>query len=155
MDLRVMVPAEGLATVHGDPGQLERVLINLLSNATKFTPDGGTVTIRLDLASADTATIVVSDTGIGIPAEDQEQLFDNFFRASNAVAETIQGTGLGLAIVRTIVSAHEGELSLDSAIGEGTTVTMVLPRGEVPAQEASSSVPMRRISSEASNGLTT
>ena len=141
--------------MQGDPGQLERVLINLVSNATKFTPDGGTITVRLDLASSDTATIMVSDTGIGIPAEDQEQLFDNFYRASNAVAETIQGTGLGLAIVRTIVSAHEGELSLASEIGEGTTVTVVLPRGDVSAQEPPSRAPTRRIRSEASKGLTT
>jgi signal transduction histidine kinase len=124
-------PAATDLVVSGNPGQLERVLINLLSNAVKFTPEHG----EIEVAAAgedDSAVIWVRDTGIGIPDYDQKELFTRFYRASNAVARRIPGTGLGLTIVRTIVTGHGGELSLESREGEGTTVTVRLPR-HVPA----------------------
>jgi signal transduction histidine kinase len=115
------------ACVHGDQGQLERVLLNLLSNAVKFSPDGGRVGLRAE-TTGDAVTITVSDTGIGIPEREQQQLFNRFFRASNATSRAIQGTGLGLSIVRSIVERHGGTLAVRSAVGQGTTVQVRLPQ---------------------------
>ncbi|MFF5186194.1 ATP-binding protein [Streptomyces sp. NPDC000345] len=112
--------------LQADSDQLDRVLMNLLSNAVKFTPKGGKVTVRADAWDGD-AVLTVSDTGIGIPAEEQERLFQRFFRASNATDAAIPGTGLGLTIVRTIVANHGGEMEVDSAEGRGTTFTARLP----------------------------
>src|SRR5229473_3297820 len=112
--------------VDGDPEQLDRLLVNLLSNAVKYTPRGGSVALTLDSA-ADSAVLSVADTGIGIPEEDQNDLFTRFFRASNAVEAAIPGSGLGLSIVRTIVANHHGELSIKSGRDQGTTVTVRIP----------------------------
>ncbi|HEY6279129.1 MAG TPA: ATP-binding protein [Streptosporangiaceae bacterium] len=112
--------------VAGDAGQLDRVVTNLLSNAVKFTPAGGE--IRVAASGTDKMAVVeISDTGVGIPAADQKELFTRFFRASNAVDRAIPGTGLGLAIVRTIVDNHGGQITVDSREGEGTTVTTRIP----------------------------
>lgn len=164
LDLSVSVPAAGNTTVIGDQQQLERALINLVSNAVKFTPDGGSI----ELSMTETATSVlvqVKDTGIGIPLSEQPSLFDRFFRASNAVADSIQGTGLGLAIVQTIVEAHDGTLAVESAPHQGTAVAFEIPKSrgggvqgdsgpaaDQPADEVSDST--RATSSSASNGLT-
>ena len=118
-------PAEDLC-VHVDRTQFERALINLGSNAVKFTPPGGQVTIAAERAG-DRVAISVTDTGIGIPHDDLERLGSRFFRASNATAQAIPGTGLGLAIVRTIVEGHGGQMFVASAEGEGTTVRLFLP----------------------------
>ena len=128
LGLVVDVAVADTAVVEGDRDQLERLVINLMSNATKFTPDGGSISVGLDLHSPRTIAIAVRDTGIGIPLEEQHHLFDRFFRASNAVSGAIPGTGLGLGIARTIVEAHHGELTLLSATDEGTSVTVTLPR---------------------------
>jgi signal transduction histidine kinase/CHASE3 domain sensor protein len=112
--------------VSGDPGQLDRLVMNLLSNAVKFTPEGGTVSVFTERDSA-VAVLRVIDTGIGIPERDRKELFTRFFRASNAVEESIPGTGLGLAIVRTIVANHKGDLEVVSREGKGTTVTVRIP----------------------------
>ncbi|MGA8977671.1 MAG: ATP-binding protein [Pedococcus sp.] len=128
--------------VHVDRIQLERALINLGSNAVKFTPAGGVASITTRAAGR-TVEIVVADTGIGIPEKDQSKLFDRFFRASNANAQAIPGTGLGLAIVRAIVQGHHGTLTFESAEGEGTTMTIALPllgsRPSPPATTVTSS----------------
>jgi signal transduction histidine kinase len=102
------------------------VLVNLLSNAVKFTPDGGHITVTA-AATGGSAVITVTDTGIGIPAHDQQELFTRFFRASNAIQQSIPGTGLGLAIVRTIVTNHGGTITLTSREGQGTTFTIHIP----------------------------
>lgn len=112
--------------VRVDRSQLERSLINLGSNAVKFTPSGGRASLAAH-ADEDRVVIEVSDTGIGIPTKDQERLFDRFFRASNATEAAIPGTGLGLAIVRAIVEGHGGELDVESVVGVGTTMRVVLP----------------------------
>ena len=112
--------------IDGDPEQLDRLLVNLLSNAVKYTPRGGSVALTLDSAD-DSAVLSVTDTGIGIPEEDQDALFTRFFRASNAVEAAIPGSGLGLSIVRTIVANHNGELSISSGRDRGTTVTVRIP----------------------------
>jgi signal transduction histidine kinase len=110
-----------------DPTQIERVLTNLLSNAVKFTPDGGEVVVSIREEGED-LVLSVSDTGIGIPRQEQRELFNRFFRASNARTASIPGTGLGLTIVRNIVANHDGEVTVRSEPGEGTTVTVRLPR---------------------------
>ena len=116
----------GTAVVTGDAAHLDRVVMNLLSNAVKFTPDGGSLRCRLH-RDHDTAILEVSDTGIGIPEDEQDDLFTKFFRSSTAQERAIQGTGLGLSIIRTIVSAHGGHVGVRSAHLEGTTFTVRLP----------------------------
>ena len=116
----------------GDGVQLDRVLTSLLSNAVKFTPADGTVTVRAERRD-DTTVLTVADTGIGIPAGEQQALFARFFRATNAIHHAVPGTGLGLAIVRTIVDKHGGTIDVDSAEGVGTTVTVRLP-DHIPAE---------------------
>lgn len=123
--LQLIVSAGPPARVPGDPGQLDRVLLNLLTNAVKFTPPGGSVTVRWAASGPDVA-IEVADTGIGIPEQEQHQLASRFFRASNAVHAAIPGTGLGLTIVRGILELHGGALDIDSSQA-GTRVTVRLP----------------------------
>jgi signal transduction histidine kinase len=112
--------------VLGDAVQLERVMLNLLSNAVKFTPDRGHVSTRLWLEDGE-AWLTVADSGIGIPQEEQDALFQKFFRSSTAQAMAIQGTGLGLSIVAGIVAAHGGRIGVDSRLGEGSTFSVRLP----------------------------
>src|SRR6266487_3323387 len=112
--------------VDGDADQLDRVLMNLLANAVKFTPEGGHVDVSAR-GSGGTAAVTVRDTGIGIPEGDKKALFTRFFRASNVVERSIPGTGLGLTIVRTIIANHGGEMDLESREGHGTAVTVRIP----------------------------
>ncbi|HEV3290842.1 MAG TPA: ATP-binding protein [Streptosporangiaceae bacterium] len=118
-------PAAGLV-VEGDAGQLDRVLVNLLSNAVKFTPDHGRVALTAGIEDGD-VVLRVLDTGIGIPAAEQGELFSRFFRASNVRQQAIPGTGLGLAIVRSIVTVHGGEVSLAGGPESGAVATVRLP----------------------------
>ena len=121
------------AIVQGDRGHLHRAVVNIVSNAIKFSHPGGVVTLRCALdQGASRVLVTCQDRGIGIPADDQAQLFTRFFRASNATDQAIAGTGLGLAIVKQIVEDHGGELRLASVEGEGTTVVMDLPLFEQP-----------------------
>lgn len=114
--------------LHGDASRLHQAFDNLVVNALKFTPPGGrvTVTTRHDGVAW---SIAVQDTGIGIPAAEVDQLFDKFFRATNARNQSVPGTGLGLAIVQAIVGLHRGEISIESTEGIGTTFTVRLPTG--------------------------
>jgi two-component system phosphate regulon sensor histidine kinase PhoR len=112
--------------VAGDAEQLDRMMINLLSNAVKYTPRGGAVNVTMS-RDGDAAVLAVADTGIGIPEKDQDSLFTRFYRASNAIDSAIPGSGLGLSIVRTIVANHHGYLTVESAEGRGTTVTVRIP----------------------------
>lgn len=116
--------------VQGDAGQLERAVMNLMTNAQKFTREGGRVTVRLCDSEArgdGQALVEVIDTGIGIAPEDQARLFTRFFRSREATARAIQGTGLGLSIVRAIVEEHGGSVDVESALGAGTTFTLRIP----------------------------
>lgn len=112
--------------VRGDADALEQVVLNLMANAVKFTPAGGTVTIS-QASGAGCAVVTVADTGIGIPGHDQAHLFERFFRASNATAAAIPGTGLGLHIVSRIVSQHRGTIRVESEDDQGATFTVSLP----------------------------
>ena len=116
----------GDTTVLGESGRLSQLLDNLVSNAVKFTPDGGSVTVHV--AGENGAVVVeVGDSGIGIPESERPQLFDRFFRASTAVSRQIPGTGLGLHIARAIVDAHGGRITVASEVGAGTTFRVELP----------------------------
>ncbi len=115
--------------VSGDPEMLNQLLENLTSNAVKYTPEGGKVEVLLSRSVSGDLLATVSDTGIGIPEDEHDQLFREFFRASNARATDIPGTGLGLAIVRQAVDAHSGTLEFESAEGRGTVFRIRLPRG--------------------------
>jgi signal transduction histidine kinase len=112
--------------LNGDRVRLAQLLDNLVANAVKFTPSGGRVLVRAGAVDG-RALLEVSDTGIGIPASEQPQLFDRFFRSSSAVEQAVPGIGLGLAIVKAIVEAHDGTVSLESAESGGTTVRVELP----------------------------
>jgi two-component system NtrC family sensor kinase len=116
---------EELPLVVGDPIRLRQMLGNLLENAIKYTPAEGEVSIEAH-AENDQVILRVSDNGFGIPTADQPYLFDKFFRASN-VPNELPGTGLGLSIVKSIVENHQGRVWVDSAVGEGTTFTIVFP----------------------------
>ena len=116
----------GEARLLGDPEKTRDVLTNLVSNAIKYTPEGGRVEV---MTRADSAGIVceVADSGIGIPPEDQRHLFEEFFRASNAREMAQEGTGLGLSIVREIVEAQGGTIAVQSQVGQGTRFTVTFP----------------------------
>jgi signal transduction histidine kinase len=112
--------------VHGDSNRLTQVLDNLVSNAVKFTNDGGKVTVSVR-ADGNDVRLEVADTGIGVPTEEQGQVFSRFFRSSSATRLAIPGTGLGLAISRALVEQHGGTINFASAEGEGTQVVVTLP----------------------------
>ncbi len=112
--------------VRADPHLLEMAVNNLISNAIKYTKENGMVRISLGIEDKH-YTITVSDTGIGIPAEEQDQVFSKIFRASNAKLEVPDGTGLGLYIVREAIRVMGGDVTFVSKIGEGTTFTILLP----------------------------
>jgi len=124
--IELQVHTEPLPDVDGDPARLAQVLDNLVSNALKFTPQGGRVDVRL-VAAGGSAVIEVQDTGHGLAEEEQVQLFERFFRSSRAAEEAIPGTGLGLAIAKTIVERHGGRIALESVVNAGTTVRVELP----------------------------
>jgi signal transduction histidine kinase len=115
-----------LVTTQADAERLGQVLDNLVSNAIKYTPNGGGVSITMT-HTGDDATIAISDTGIGIPQAEQAQMFSRFFRTSNARDSGIEGSGLGLAITRGIVEAHGGTIGFDSVEGVGTTFRLTVP----------------------------
>jgi signal transduction histidine kinase len=115
------------AIVSGDRQRLGQVLDNLVSNALKFTPRNGAVEVRLS-AGREEVVLEVADTGIGIPASAQRELFTRFFRTDAAIAAAIQGTGLGLSIVKAIVDGHGGGVGVESVEREGATFRVTLPR---------------------------
>jgi PAS domain S-box-containing protein len=127
LDLLLELPDEEVEVV-GDSGELERLVINLGTNAVKFTPDGGRIVIRL-LPSTSTAgpLLEVEDSGIGIPAEDQDKLFTRFFRSSRAHELGVPGSGLGLSIAQAIAEVHGAALSAESVHGTGSTFRVQFP----------------------------
>jgi signal transduction histidine kinase len=112
--------------ISGDRARLAQVLDNLVSNAIKFTQVGGTVTVRT-LTRPGEVELIVTDTGMGIPADELPRLFQRFFRAERATMDAIPGTGLGLAIVKAIVAEHGGRVRATSEEGTGTTFRIILP----------------------------
>ena len=113
--------------IKADPGQIERVFLNLLSNAVKFTPGKGIIVI----SAVDKTGIVefsVEDTGIGIPKQDLEKVFEEFFRSDNALSQEIKGTGLGLSLVKKIIEAHNGRIWVESELGKGTKFSFTISK---------------------------
>jgi len=144
--------AEITVTTHLEPGtplvladadRLQQVLINLVDNAMKYTPAGGRIMVSAGPAPdhAGMVQMEVEDTGSGIPAEDLPRLTERFFRVEKARSRALGGTGLGLAIVKHIVQAHDGTLAIDSTLGRGTTVRVLLPCAR--ASTAAEDVPER------------
>jgi PAS domain S-box-containing protein len=126
-DLRVTaeLPDEPVPFV-GDKDMIERVMVNLVGNAVKFTPDGGDICVRMT-TDGDHAVIDVLDSGIGIPREEQDQLFSRFFRSSVAQKRAIPGSGLGLSISKAVVEKHGGTIAVESSSERGTTFRVRLP----------------------------
>ena len=123
--------AEDLPEITGDPRAFKQIVLNLVSNAIKFTERGGTVTAS---AAVEGARLVlrVADTGVGIAAEDMKRIGDPFFQAGKTYQRRHEGTGLGLSIVKSLVAMHGGEMNVQSQVGEGTTVAVALPLVCVP-----------------------
>lgn len=121
---QIQVELNGAGQFNTDKKLLKNILINLLSNAVKFSPDDGCINLKA-LNANNQMVISVKDQGIGISKEDQEHLFSSFFRGKNAI--NIQGTGLGLHIVKGYVELLQGQIKLQSTLGEGTTITIELP----------------------------
>ena len=120
------VPEGELPLITGDRSRLEQVMMNILGNAIKYTPDGGHIRVTAG-AGPDTAWMEVRDDGIGIPEKDRERIFDRFYRVDKARSRESGGTGLGLSIAREIVQRHHGTISLVPHEGPGTTVRLELP----------------------------
>jgi two-component system phosphate regulon sensor histidine kinase PhoR len=119
------VPAS--LAVQADTDRLSQILVNLVDNAVKYTPDGGRVTLSAAGGPAGMVEVAVADTGIGIPSLDLPRITERFYRVDKARSRELGGTGLGLAIVKHLVQAHGGALTIESALGKGTTVRFTLP----------------------------
>jgi len=124
--IELVIGAEDQATILGDPDRIKQLLLNLVDNAIKYTPQGGKVTLGLQRVEG-WAQLSVADTGIGIPAQDLPHIFERFYRVDKARSRAAGGTGLGLSIVQWIVQAHNGKIDVQSETGKGTTFTVWLP----------------------------
>jgi signal transduction histidine kinase len=128
----------GMAPLWGDPTRITQLLDNLISNAVKFTAQGGTVTVVV-AQRGDSCHLEVRDSGVGIPEDELDRLFVRFFRASTS--HVAAGTGLGLSIAKSIVEAHRGTITVESEVGVGTTFLVDLPlqapQRTAPTQEES------------------
>ncbi|MCB0210566.1 MAG: PAS domain S-box protein [Anaerolineae bacterium] len=113
--------------IRGDHDRLREVLTNLVGNAIKYSPDGGTITVRGMPGENSTVRLSISDEGIGIPPADQERVFERFYRVDNRLARQTPGTGLGLYLVKTVVEAHGGRVWVESTVGHGSTFWIELP----------------------------
>ncbi len=128
LDLRVQIPDGVTANILVDPKLIQRAVNNLIQNAFNYTPPGGTITVGLDriaINNEDAVVISVADTGPGIEKEEQEMVFEKYYRSPRTAG--ISGTGLGLAIVKAVAEAHGGRVELESEVGKGSTFRLVLP----------------------------
>jgi two-component system cell cycle sensor histidine kinase PleC len=125
--LKLLVDAPDLPTIEADHRGLKQVVLNLLSNAVKFTPEGGDIVVALTREDDDRVRVAVTDTGIGIAAEDLGRLARPFEQVEGQHSKTTQGTGLGLALTKSLIELHGGTLTLESEPGRGTTVSFDLP----------------------------
>jgi PAS domain S-box-containing protein len=128
-------PSDGDCEALGDRAKVDQIMLNILSNAVKFTNAGGTVTLRC-IAGDKTASIAVTDTGHGIPSDKLDAIFEPFVQLGRSLSSAHEGTGLGLSISRDLARAMNGNLSVMSAVGVGSTFTLILPRPVSPRAEA-------------------
>jgi signal transduction histidine kinase len=120
--------------VNGNADRLKQLFLNLVSNAIKYTPEGGMITLSLT-QQGDDAYVAVTDTGVGIPEEDLSHIFDRFYRVDKARSRAAGGTGLGLSIAKWLAEAHGGKIFVESKVGKGTTFTVILPIAQTNAPE--------------------
>jgi two-component sensor histidine kinase/GGDEF domain-containing protein len=133
IQIEVEIP-ESLPAVYGDQDKIEQILTNLVGNAIKFTPDGGKIFISAKppaddrkAAYGNMVAISVKDTGIGIPAEHLNAIFEKFHQVESSLQRSVSGTGLGLAITKGLIEAHQGKILVESEVGKGSTFTFTLP----------------------------
>jgi cell cycle sensor histidine kinase DivJ len=139
IDLVTRAP-EDLPVITGDPRAFKQIVLNLVSNAIKFTERGGTVTVSADV-EASRLVVRVADNGVGIAADDLKRIGDPFFQAGKTYQRRHEGTGLGLSIVKSLVGLHGGEMTVQSKIDEGTIVAIALPLAfTAPAEQPSSNI---------------
>ena len=136
IQIEAQIP-EQLPAIYGDQEKIEQIFTNLIGNAIKFTPDGGKILITAKLLShdkkggyGDMAAISIKDTGIGIPAEHLEAIFEKFHQVEGSLQRSVSGTGLGLAITKGLVEAHQGKIWVESEVEKGSTFTFTLPVSE-------------------------
>ncbi len=125
-------PSSQISLIHADRNSMEGIFTNIISNAIKYTPEGGRVIVQVS-EEGGFVKACVSDTGIGIKKEDLSRIFDKFYRVKSSDTRQIVGTGLGLSIVKSIVDAHLGSISVESEEGGGTTFTVLLPKESNPS----------------------
>lgn len=137
-EMRVALEAEAaLPALFTDRGKLVQVLVNLLANAVKFTPDGGHVTLRVRRRGADRIELAVADDGIGVPADQRARIFEPFKQVDGSTERAYGGAGLGLALVKRLTAMMGGEIALESEVGRGSTFTLTLPVVGPPSMRAS------------------
>ena len=126
-----MTVQPSLPKMRGDPAKLRQILINLLANAVKFTPERGTVTLSVALTREGDLELSVADTGVGIAPDDLERVLEPFVKGGQAMVRNTEGLGLGLALSRSLAELHDGTLMLESELGVGTTVRVSIPRSRL------------------------
>ncbi len=136
------VPAS-LPRLKGDPFAIKRILVNLLSNAAKFTEPGGRVEVSATCRSDDRIEVRISDTGIGIPAHAIDQVYQPFFQVESVASRRFEGTGLGLAITKRLADLHDATIEIASTENVGTTVTVTFPAERTAAQPGEARTPLR------------
>jgi len=141
IQIEVEVP-EQIPTVYGDPEKIEQILTNIIGNSIKFTAEGGKILITAKLLSPEkeggprhTVAVNVKDTGIGIPPEHLDSIFEKFHQVEGSLHRSVSGTGLGLAITKGLVEAHQGKIWVESEVGKGSTFTFTLPLAEGERRE--------------------
>lgn len=127
----------GNGLLNGDPLLFRQTISNLLMNALNYSPNGVKINISIRETGDRHLEVIVSDTGYGMEEKDLEQIFDRFYRIDRANSNHTQGSGLGLSIVRAIMGLHGGSISIASRPGEGTTVTLNFPPGDLPPDHRS------------------
>jgi cell cycle sensor histidine kinase DivJ len=138
--------------MNGDPRAFKQIVLNLVSNAIKFTERGGKVTVSATVEGS-RLLLRVSDTGVGIAADDLKRIGDPFFQAGKTYQRRHEGTGLGLSIVKGLVGLHNGELNVESTLGEGTTVSVALPLTFAPPEAAEPSSNVSTLKPAVRSGL--
>jgi signal transduction histidine kinase len=123
--------AANIPFVRGDYRRLLQIVLNLLTNAVKFTPPQGTITVDVSLEKGGGLALSVTDTGIGIPAKDIDRVFEPFVQVDRSAFHQREGTGLGLAICRSLIELHQGRIEISSRPGQGTKVRVILPPGRI------------------------